>query len=164
VLLTEPRGAAAIRPGTYALDRDARTGHSRIVQEVQLDAEGGRSLTLQRTRAQDNESVWSYVAKLTIPEGELATEVYDHGDWLRPFFQDLADAWRGFEGTKEYGSLEGQLLLACQHDGRGTVECKVTLRQPWPPEWSVEAVLHFGAGAHLERLADQVGAFVAGGH
>jgi hypothetical protein len=33
-------------------------------------------------------------------------------------------------------------------------------RQPQPPEWSVEAELDFGAGAHLERLANEVEGFM----
>jgi hypothetical protein len=81
---------------------------------------------------------------------------------LAPFIRSLADAWKGFEGTREYASLEGQLVLSCQHDGMGTVSCAVTVCQPWPPEWSMQAVLRFGAGAHLERLAGDVDAFVAG--
>jgi hypothetical protein len=36
----------------------------------------------------------------------------------------------------------------------------VTLRQPQPPEWSVKAELDFGAGAHLDRLANEVEAFM----
>jgi hypothetical protein len=73
---------------------------------------------------------------------------------------DLANSWRGFDGARDYRSLEGQLGFSCRHDGRGTVMCKVTLRQPAPPEWSVETTLDFGAGAHLERLADEVEAFL----
>jgi len=74
--------------------------------------------------------------------------------------KDLAQNWRGFAGVKEYASLEGQLELSAQHDGVGTVTCRVRLRQPWPPDWSVEVELSFGAGAHLERLAGDVEAFV----
>jgi hypothetical protein len=58
--------------------------------------------------------------------------------------------------VKEYASLEGDLALSCRHDGLGTVECEVTVRQPSPPEWSIHAVLAFGAGAHLDRVADAV--------
>jgi hypothetical protein len=65
----------------------------------------------------------------------------------------------GWEGVKEYASLEGQLSLLAEHDGLGTVTIKVTVRQPWPPDWSFEAELEFGSGAHLEGIAREVAAF-----
>jgi hypothetical protein len=38
----------------------------------------------------------------------------------------------------------------------------VTVGQPWPPEWSMSADLDFGAGAHLERIADDLEQFFNG--
>ena len=72
---------------------------------------------------------------------------------LPQFIRELADAWKGFEGVREYASTEGHLALACEHDGLGTVVFRVTVGQLWDPEWSMCAVLTFGAGAHLEQLA-----------
>lgn len=121
-----------------------------------LDGQDGRTLTLRRTARRDSEAGWAYEATLAFPEASARTIVYDHGDWLGPFFRELAEAWSGFNGVKECGSLEGQLHLACTHDGRGTVECRVTLCQAWPPEWRVEAVLESGAvhisNGWLQRL------------
>jgi Family of unknown function (DUF6228) len=131
------------------------------MDEVVLDGQNGRELTLRRVARRDGDAMWSYEAALTLPSAHATAEVVDHGNWLGPFFQDLAESWQGFDGTKEYGSLEGQLHLACTHDGRGTVACVVTLGQPWPPEWHIEGVLEFGAGAHLESVASDVQAFVA---
>jgi Family of unknown function (DUF6228) len=135
-------------------------GHAVVVETIVLDGQDGRTLTLCRTARRDSEAVWAYEATLAFAEASATTIVYEHGNWLGPYLRELAEAWNGFNGVKEYGSLEGQLHLACTHDGRGTVECRVTLRQPWRPEWRVEAVLEFGAGAHLERLASDVEAFV----
>jgi hypothetical protein len=58
-----------------------------------------------------------------------------------------------------YQSIEGELHLSCRHDGTGTVSCEVTLRNPAAPEWSLEAVIEFGAGAHLERLSGEIDEF-----
>lgn len=135
--------------------------HDACVEEVVLEGQDGRRLTLRRSSSRDSEAVWSYGATLTIPEGSFSTDVYDDGDWLGPFVRDLAESWRGFEGVKEYTSLEGQMRLECRHDGLGAVECRVILRQPAPPEWSAEAVHRFGAGADLDRVAGEVEAFVA---
>jgi hypothetical protein len=71
----------------------------------------------------------------------------------------LAESWRDFDGLKEYLSLEGELRIACTHDGRATVQRAVTVRQPGPPKWSLTAELQFGAGAHLKRIADAVETF-----
>lgn len=131
------------------------------MDEVVLDGENGRTLTLRRVLARDAEEIWQYDATLVWPEGTVSTKVHDHGVGLSRFMREVAEHWRGFDGTKEFASLEGQLQLACVHDGLGTVECRVTIRQPWPPVWRVDAVLDFGAGAHLERLAAEVEAFVA---
>lgn len=120
----------------------------------------GRSLTLRRDIAPDSERIWRFVATLSLPQGSVTTPVLDLGPGLATFIREVAAEWRGFDGLKEYATLEGQLFLSCRYDGKGTVNCSVTLRQPEPPEWSFEALMQFGAGAHLERLADEVALFV----
>jgi hypothetical protein len=101
------------------------------VDEVEIGGQSGHFLRLRRTSPQDSETIWSYEATLSWPAGTATTEVVEHGGWLAPFFRELADAWSGFDGAKEYGSLEGQLHLSCTHDGLGTVACVVTLEPPW---------------------------------
>ena len=75
--------------------------------------------------------------------------------------REIAVAWRGFDGVREYASLEGQLRLAFTHDGLGTIRCEVAVARLEPPEWSFSAVLIVGAGAHIEGFASDVEAFVA---
>lgn len=129
------------------------------MNSLTLDAERGRSLRLTRTHALDSEHGSGFDARLTIPEGAAETNVYEHREWLAEYFADLAANWRGWEGVKEYASLEGQLSLSATHDRLGTVTIKVALRQPWPPDWSFSAELEFGAGSHLERIAHDLAAF-----
>ena len=129
------------------------------MEEVTLDSINGRSLTLRRDLALDSERIWRFVATLSSPKGAVTTKVLDLGPGLAAFVREVAVEWSGFVGLKEYATLEGQLLLSCRHDGKGAVYCSATLRQPEPPEWSLEAELQFGAGAHLEKLADDVEAF-----
>jgi len=76
------------------------------------------------------------------------------------YIRDIADAWQGFDDAKKYSSLEGQVQLSCRHDGKGVVECTVTLRNPAPPEWSLVAVLEFGTGEHLSRIAGEVDSLI----
>jgi hypothetical protein len=127
--------------------------------EVTLTAENGRTLRLGNVVRSGDGSI-DYDATLTVPGGSVTTTVHEHGTWLPGFFRDLAGAWMGFDDPKSFGSLEGQLTIYARHDGLGTVFCEVTLRQPWPPEWSLSASLDFGAGAHLEVIAAEIGALL----
>lgn len=127
---------------------------------VTLTAENGRTLSLSNVVRGRDGAVQSYDATLTMPDGSVTTTVHEYGTWLPQFFRQLADAWRGFDDLRSFGSLEGQLTIDARHDGRGTVYCEVCLRQPWPPEWALSAVLDFGAGAHLENLADEIEQFL----
>jgi hypothetical protein len=127
------------------------------VAEAVLDGENGRRLRLHSLRQRGDDI--DYVATLELPQGQASVTVYEYRAGLPAFVRSVADAWQGFTDVKEYASLEGDLALSCRHDGLGTIECTVTIRQPSPPEWTMEAVLAFGAGAHLDRLADSVEAF-----
>lgn len=116
-----------------------------------LEAEDGRRLTLgPPVGSADN---FSYRAQLITETAEGSVGVWEHEIGLAKFIRQLAEAWKGFDGVKEYASTEGHLALACEHDGLGTVVCRVTIGKLWEPEWSMSAVLRFGAGAHLEGLA-----------
>lgn len=130
------------------------------MSKVTLDGENGREVVLQRLSERDDESIWEYRATLRLPDATATKRLYEHGTALRAFFHELAEAWRGFEGVKTYASLEGEFTIDARHDGHGTIQCRVTVGSPSPPEWSLDSVVEFGAGAHLERLSREVDAFV----
>lgn len=132
-------------------------------REVEITSVEGRHLRFRQPAKSSDESMWSFSAALSTETAEASVAVWELGPGMASFFKELAAAWRGFDGTKEYGSLEGNLVLSCEHDGRGTVTCQVSLRQPWPPTWNLSAEMSFGAGAHLETIADEVAAFVEEG-
>lgn len=44
------------------------------------------------------------------------------------FFENLAENWKGFEGKKEWSSLEGEFSLNCTSDRLGHFAFKVTIR------------------------------------
>jgi hypothetical protein len=129
--------------------------------ELALDGINGRRLTLSDPSPPDRDDIWAYRALLTLPEGSVETKVWDSGDALAKFLSELAEAWQGFDGVREFSSLEGQLAFSCKHDGRGTVECTVSLGRLEPPVWNLEAAMDFGAGAHLERIAHDAAEFVS---
>jgi hypothetical protein len=132
------------------------------VDEVVLDGDSGRSLTFSALRWREPAGAGcTYAATLAIPEGRLSAEVEEYAPWLDRFLRELADCWRGFESCKTYSSGEGQLQVSCTHDGIGSVECTVTIGQPWPPAWSFTATLQLGAAAHLQRIASDAERFFA---
>ena len=131
------------------------------MDEVAIVSIEGRTLRFSDPRRRDQDGIWSFGVALAADTGSASTQVWDSGDALAALFRELADAIGGFEGQREYGSLEGQLSLCCTHDGRGTVGCLVTLARLEPPEWSFSAHLDLGSGAHLEGIAEQFERFVA---
>lgn len=131
--------------GRRGMDRSASHGwHADWMPELVLDGVNGRSLTLSEPTARDPDGIWSYRAALALPEGHGETMVWDIGDDLATYLHELAEAWEGFEGVKEFNSLEGQLSLVCRHDGRGSVECTATVGQQEPSTWNLSAYIDFG--------------------
>lgn len=43
------------------------------------------------------------------------------------FFEDLAKSWKGFDGEKEWSSLEGEFSLRCTSDSLGHFALEVTI-------------------------------------
>lgn len=125
-----------------------------------LDGASGRQLLLDHVHGAADDL--RYLATLTTEAGERSVGVWEYNSGLATFLRSLADDWKGFEGERTHSTIEGHLALTCRHDGRGTVECRVTVGQVWPPVWSMTADVEFGAGAHLERIADDVERFFAG--
>lgn len=74
---------------------------ARQVDEVTLDGENGRTLTLRRLSERDNESIWEFEPTLRLPDATAFKRVYEHGTALRVFMTELAGAWRGLEGQQD---------------------------------------------------------------
>ncbi|HUB37676.1 MAG TPA: DUF6228 family protein [Streptosporangiaceae bacterium] len=104
--------------------------------ELVLDGMNGRRVTLSDAQPPDADQIWSYHVLVELPEGHLQVLVWDSEVGLARFLRELADASHGFDGVNSFQSIEGQFTLACRHDGKGAVECVLTLRRPGPPEFS----------------------------
>src|SRR5207302_10395965 len=82
------------------------------------------------------------------------------GESLVSFFDELVAEWHGWEGTKEWGSLEGDFTLAATHDGLGTVTLRAHLWHNGGLEWSATVELALHAGEQLKMAASAVTRFV----
>ena len=94
------------------------------------------------------------IAEFDAPGISAATEVYllEGCDYLDRFWRELAENWRGWEGTRSWWSLEGDLELSATSDRLGHVALEVRLDEGAPLEWRVHGTLSLEAG-QLERLA-----------
>ena len=130
----------------------------RPMDAVVLDGIGGGSLAFGRPQrlGRGSREPWSFEATLRTSMAHATVEVWEDLAGPAAFLRELADAWHGFDGTRSYRSPEGQLTLACRHDGRGTIVCDASLGSSIPPIWRLTAELRFEAGAHLARLADEL--------
>lgn len=85
-----------------------RAGQDVAVNEVRLDSIDGRSIRLSERHPADSDDIWAYDVTVTTPTATATTRVWDSGTQLAKFFGDLADRWKGFDGTKEFDALEGR--------------------------------------------------------
>jgi hypothetical protein len=74
------------------------------------------------------------------------------------FFADFARHWKGWEGSKEWRSLEGELSLTARSDTLGHVYLTSTLREGAPDKWTLRANLVLEAG-RLSDLASRAEGF-----
>ncbi|MDM7855506.1 DUF6228 family protein [Cellulomonas alba] len=77
---------------------------------------------------------------------------------LAKYFTSLEASWRGWEGEREWRSLEGELRVVARHAG-SHVALTVALAGFDPASdrrWFAEMVLRLDAGAQLSGAADDV--------
>ena len=79
-----------------------------------------------------------------------------HG--LGDLFADFAENWKGWEGSKRWSSLEGELSLEAHSDTLGHVYVTVVLREGAPAHWTLCAELVLESGM-LPKLAARARAF-----
>lgn len=87
-------------------------------------------------------------------------EGYDDGfSSLARYFRDLANDWRGWQGSRDYESIEGDLRLQATHDGH--VNLRVLLWESAVPRgWRVEVEVRLDAGEPLSAAATDIAALV----
>ena len=103
-----------------------------------------------------------YRVKLTGPnfQGDCRVYSYEPTPGISAFFQEMAGSWRGWQGAKQWASLEGELKLDATTDTTGHICLLVELCSgPSPFRWRVSAVLLLEAGS-MERIAQQIEDFM----
>jgi hypothetical protein len=84
---------------------------------------------------------------------------------LVDFFEQQAQDWRGWEGVRQWESLEGDLKTEVRHE-YGHVQLRVTVRKMLPSwgnnGWLATGDLTIDPGEQLTRVAADVKALAAG--
>jgi hypothetical protein len=104
----------------------------------------------------------SFTASVEVEAMSATTQVYAYGGRSpTELFEDMASEWRGWEGSKEWSSLEDELALSATHNGLGTITLQVRLShlgsEGW--DWEARAALELDAGDQLERAVTSLRSF-----
>lgn len=67
------------------------------------------------------------------------------------FFENLAENWKGFEGEKEWSSLESEFSLNCTSDSLGHFALEVTIRNNEDTRYARKTI--FIESGQLEKIA-----------
>lgn len=85
-------------------------------------------------------------------------------DDLATFFRSMEKSWRGWRGTRNWESLEGELRLTATHRG-GVIQLRVAIRRLGLDQgsdgWIVEGDVMIEPGEQLTRIAGEIAAFAA---
>jgi hypothetical protein len=73
------------------------------------------------------------------------------------FFADMARDWRGWEGTRRYESLEGDLAIAASHHGHVALDVELVSHTH---EWTASAHVTINPGEDLARAAAEIDALL----
>ncbi|MFF7730072.1 DUF6228 family protein [Streptomyces sp. NPDC008001] len=85
------------------------------------------------------------------------------GDGLDGFLSSLAEGFRGWEGTRTWRSLEGDLTLSAVHRPGGYVHLTWGIHDRPPSEaWNFETTTVHAAGEEMRNLAAGIHAFITG--
>ena len=101
-------------------------------------SEGAACLTLSEPEAvRGGDPPGYFTATVVDANLRASSRVYAYeASSIADLFEDLARNWRGWDGTKSGGSLEGDLCLDCESDRLGHTFIRVTLTSgPYDRSW-----------------------------
>lgn len=113
------------------------------------------SLSLE-LRAENEDFIIAKISDVSL-RGEARVGIF-MSQGIGDFFGNLATNWTGWEGNKEWASLEGELKLKASCDCLGHIFLSVDLKNGAPPIWQIQAELVLEAG-QLNRIAGEARAF-----
>lgn len=105
-----------------------------------------------------------FTALYESPELRVSRRIWGYTDCelLVDLFEYMAKEWKGWEGEKEWASIEGEFALSCLSDKKGHIHLKLRFVQFEGREpWKAEPTLNLEAGL-LDGIAKNVRGFFLG--
>lgn len=124
-------------------------------------SEGSARLTLSEPETvRGGDPPGYFTATVSDTDLRAVSRVYAYGAAsIADLFEGLARDWRGWEGERSGGSIEGDLLLDCTSDRLGHTFVRVTLiAGSYDHDWRAEISIRLDA-AQLGGLAKQTRSF-----
>lgn len=91
------------------------------------------------------------------PQASVRVWGYTDCDLLVDLFASMARDWRGWEGKRDWASIEGEFRISASTTRTGVVTLRIELRQ-YDDEWEVSVPVIVEAG-QLESIAFRVANF-----
>ena len=104
-----------------------------------------------------------YLATVRANGFEVGQNIYAYdpkNDGLAKFFAELAADWKGWQGTRNWSSLEGEFEIECEHDGLGNIRTVARLHKNryYGVGWTAEIRFEISAG-QLDQIAHELTRF-----
>jgi len=135
-----------------------------MVDEVTIKSpRGGGELKLSEPKPPGSRHPVEYL-RVSLKDKDIAASsarvyIYEPHS-LASLFEELAVNWKGWEGVKQWHSVEEDFALSCTSDSLGHVAMEVTVKSGvYEDDWCVKVVIHVEAG-QLEEIAAKVKQFL----
>ncbi|KUM34892.1 hypothetical protein AR689_12405 [Arthrobacter sp. EpRS71] len=127
------------------------------MNEVTIGHQGTLIFRVENTRGSRNGQIENLTVTAHLPGLNATKDVWDFDGWsgLLSFFEDLASNWRGWDGDKNFDSIEGDFRLAAKHDGH--IHLALELRESGrSTPWTAMGELILDPGEELTAAAESL--------
>lgn len=130
--------------------------------EVTIGVVEGTYVRLRSDVAHQGRPWFAFSAELHGIGLDASVGVLEYGSTqdLGSFLSDLAESWRGWEGTKTYNSLEYDLTVEARREGGHNV-LRFTVRAGTSQSWTATLVVMLEAGEEMANVAREVSDLIA---
>ena len=85
---------------------------------------------------------------------------YTYTEFLGGLFESIARDWKGWDGERDWASIEGDLTISASSDKLGHIRLDVAVRNnDFENDWKLDAPIYLDAGG-LDRIASEVKRFI----
>ena len=125
------------------------------MNEVTVGHQGTLNFHVERTLRSPGTTIEDLTVTVELQGLRASKRVWDFDGWsaLLSFFEGLAVNWRGWDGNKNFDSLEGDFRLSAKHDGH--VRLSFELEQfERSTTWAAKGELTLDPGGELTAAVD----------